>query len=246
MPGPWASKRVLVTVRTYPTPAQKGIEVSCTAGVTDSGDWIRLFPVPFRFMPQDKRFRKYQWIDVRVKRASDQRPESHTLDLDSVVIVSDPLPTVNKWQARKAAVAPLLATSLCRLEAERRVSGAPTLGLFRPREIERLEIRPASPEWSPDQLGRLRQIPLFVSTPAKELEKLPYEFRYSFRCDEASCEGHNLMCTDWEVGEAYRQWRQKYNAGWEEKFRQRFEIEMIELNDTHFYVGTVHRFPAPG
>ncbi len=28
------------------------------------------------------------------------------------------------------------------------------------------------------------------------------------------------------------------------KFRQRFETEMIEKNDTHFFVGTVHKNPA--
>jgi hypothetical protein len=35
----WIKKRVLITVRTYPTPAKKGIEVSCTAGITDDGKW---------------------------------------------------------------------------------------------------------------------------------------------------------------------------------------------------------------
>jgi hypothetical protein len=52
-----------------------------------------------------------------------------------------------------------------------------------------------------------------------------------------------MMCTDWEMGEAYRHWRRKYGDGWEAKFRQRFETEMIEKNDTHFYVGNLHQFP---
>ena len=33
----YEQKRVLVTVKTYPTPASKGAEVSCTAGITDDG-----------------------------------------------------------------------------------------------------------------------------------------------------------------------------------------------------------------
>src|ERR1700739_1573735 len=28
----WSTKRVLIVVKTYPTPAHKGVEVSCTAG----------------------------------------------------------------------------------------------------------------------------------------------------------------------------------------------------------------------
>ena len=33
-------------------------------------------------------------------------------------------------------------------------------------------------------------------------------------------------------------------AGWEAKFRQRFETEMIQKNDTHFFVGTIHQHPG--
>jgi hypothetical protein len=68
MTNGWSTKRVLITVRTYPVPAQKGIEVSCTAGVTSDGEWIRLFPIPYRFLTADQRFTKYQWIEVAVTR----------------------------------------------------------------------------------------------------------------------------------------------------------------------------------
>jgi len=85
MASNWSTKRVLITVRTYPVPATKGIEVSCTAGVTSDGEWIRLFPVPYRFLTTDQRFTKYQWIDVDVLRApNDSRPESHKLNIDSI------------------------------------------------------------------------------------------------------------------------------------------------------------------
>ena len=60
----WSKHRVLIVVRTYPVPAQKGIEVSCTAAITADGNWMRLFPVPYRFLEEDRRFKKYQWIDV--------------------------------------------------------------------------------------------------------------------------------------------------------------------------------------
>jgi hypothetical protein len=76
MSANWIKKRVLITVRTYPVPAKKGIEVSCTAGITDDGKWIRLFPIPYRFLDEDKRFSKYQWIDVDVTKAKDDpRPD---------------------------------------------------------------------------------------------------------------------------------------------------------------------------
>lgn len=45
------------------------------------------------------------------------------------------------------------------------------------------------------------------------------------------------------MAEAYRQWRKKYKDGWEAKFRERFERDMIDKLDTHFYVGTLHQHP---
>jgi len=52
-----------------------------------------------------------------------------------------------------------------------------------------------------------------------------------------------MLCTDWEMGESYRRWQRQYGDQWEPKFRLRYEDEMIGKNDTHFYVGTVHRHP---
>jgi hypothetical protein len=36
---PPETRRALIVVRTYPTPAQQGIEVSCTAAITPAGEF---------------------------------------------------------------------------------------------------------------------------------------------------------------------------------------------------------------
>ena len=46
-----------------------------------------------------------------------------------------------------------------------------------------------------------------------------------------------------DMGQAYRRWRDDYGDGWERAFRQTFEDEMINKNETHFFVGTVHQHP---
>src|SRR5438874_902026 len=112
-------KRALIVVRAYPTPAKSGVEVSCSAAITDKGEWLRLFPVPYRFLSQDQRFRKYQWIEAAVTKAKDHRPESYKLKPDSIKILSDPLPTTSGWRERKALVFPLRAPSLCALRRNR-------------------------------------------------------------------------------------------------------------------------------
>lgn len=40
-------------------------EAVCTAGVDREGNWIRVYPVAFRDLPLDRRFRKYQWVRAR-------------------------------------------------------------------------------------------------------------------------------------------------------------------------------------
>jgi hypothetical protein len=238
----WSTKRVLIVVRTYPVPAQRGIEVSCTAGITDTSEWIRLYPVPYRFLTPDKRFAKYQWIEVEVTRPrNDQRPESYSPRLDTIHIGATVSPD-DGWRARKDIVFPLRRNSLCQIADNRKNLGGPTLGIFKPGRIGRLAITPSkTPKWTPQEEARLRQQLLgFERTPKTPLEKIPLEFRYEFRCAEASCIGHRIMCTDWEMGQSYRRWRDQYGDRWEAMFRQRYECEMIDKNETHFYVGNLH------
>jgi hypothetical protein len=240
----WIRKKVLITARTYPVPSRKSIEVSCTAGITDDGKWIRLFPVPYRFLDKDKRFTKYQYIDADVAKAeSDTRPESYKINIESIEILSEFIPSTNKWSERKAKVFPLKSDSLCSLQSERDLNGYPTLGFFKPRTISRFKIEPCKSKWTDSELTSLRQYPMFGNMPRTELQKLPYNFSYGFQCDNPNCKGHELECTDWEMGASYWSWRRKYGSNWEIKFRDRYETDMILRNDTYFFVGTIHNHP---
>lgn len=244
MQSQWVNKKVLITVRTYPTPARRGVEVSCTAGITSDGQWIRLFPIPYRRLSLAKRFRKYQWIELRVKKSSDPRPESYEADVDSIEILTEPLSTNSCWKSRKELVYPLKVDSLCYLKAQQDTGNASTLGFFKPRTIHGFRIEATSAEWTSDQKARLQQSSYFDVKPREELEKIPYDFRYKFTCDAPGCLGHELMCTDWEIGESYRKWSKQYGSEWERYFKSRYETEMILTNDTHFFVGTLHEHPG--
>lgn len=240
----WINKTVLITVRTYPVPSKTSIEVSCTAGITDDGKWIRLFPVPYRWLDDDKRFRKYQHIEAKViKSQSDTRLESYKIDINSINILSEPLPTFNNWEQRKARVFPLISPSLCFLQNSRDCYSEPTLGFFKPKKIKRLVIKPAeNPNWTEEELARLRQTSMFGNPPPVHLEKLPFEFSYDFECGEPNCKGHILSCNDWEMGASYWNWTREYGKQWEDKFRETYEGKMLG-NDTHFFVGTLHTHP---
>lgn len=237
------TKKALIVVRTYPVPAKKGVEVSCTAAITDKGEWLRLFPVPWRYLPEDQRFRKYEWVEVTVTKApNDARPESYKLRPDGIRIISHLEPGKN-WRARKEFILPLKAHCLCCLVKQRDANGFPTLGIIKPKRIERLIISAEAPEWTPAQQAILSQEHLFLGKPKTQLEKVPFKFQYKFWCDEVTCSSHTMVCTDWEMGESWRRWSEQYGQDWEAKFRERYEHDMIEKYDTHFYVGTVHLHP---
>ena len=236
----------LVVVRTYPVPSSKTVETSCTAGITRDREWVRLYPVPYRLLDVDKQFHKWQWISVDVRAAtSDPRPESRRIDEDSIQILSPPLSTKQMWAERRRIVMPMKADSMCSLREQRNRDRAPTLGFIKPLRIERLEIEPIPPKWSAAEFARLHQTPLWGRLPAKELEKIPFKFSYRYTCHSVDCNGHTHMCSDWEMGEAFRSFRDRYGEeNWEGPFRDRFERAMSEAYDTHFFVGTVNDHPG--
>ena len=78
--------RVLVTVKTYPQPSQKYDELVCNAGFVLGEDgkwkWIRIYPVRFRQLPYDQQYKKYEWIELNLKRKWDDfRQESYMPEL---------------------------------------------------------------------------------------------------------------------------------------------------------------------
>src|SRR3546814_4272914 len=59
-------ERILILCKTYPSPSGKHSETSCVAGMTEEGSLIRLFPVPFRAIRDEQKFKKWQWISAQI------------------------------------------------------------------------------------------------------------------------------------------------------------------------------------
>ena len=239
----WQKKKVLIVVKTYPTPANQGNEVSCTAAITENHEWIRLFPIPFRFLDGKKQFQKYQWIEASVCPSSDHRRESFRIDVDSIEILSEPLPTRNAWKARKEILDPMKSDCLCCLMEQQKVNKFPTLGLFKPKEITGFSLEWEEAGWTETELAKLNQLGFFEGPPQKTLEKMPFKFYYRFRCVHDHCKGHRMSCTDWEMGQAYRNFRNKYGSKWRNKFEAKFYDHLTKECDVHFFVGTVSYHP---
>lgn len=139
-------KRVLITVKAYPLPSRTYTELVCTAGITDEGEWIRIYPVPFRFLADKGKYSKYQWVDLNLKKASkDFRPESYSLvdtsleDMDIIETVD----TSKKWSKRKKLVleeGPKVYTSMTELIEDSKDPKNVSLATFKPAKITGFEF----------------------------------------------------------------------------------------------------------
>lgn len=238
----WETKRILITVKAYPQPSRRYGEAVCVAGITDVGKWIRLYPVQFRDLPQEKQFRKYDWIEAKVIKSSDDtRPESYHVDPDSIRKLHF-VDTKNNWAERKKIILPLLNKSLEEL-IEKCKNENISLGLIKPKEVLDLIIREEPENWSPEKEMYLRQISLFSSVQKQVLEKIPWSFAYKFNCYDDKCNGeHILSYVDWEIYQSYRSWRKKYKDKVLIEIKKKYFDFFKENRELYFYVGTVHKF----
>ncbi|MBE7518992.1 MAG: hypothetical protein HS107_07060 [Thermoflexaceae bacterium] len=238
--------QLLVTVKAYPALSRKHGEVVCVAGVrtdTERPEWVRLFPVPFRDLPFDQRFTKYQIITVECRRPStDRRPESYQPDPDTLVL-GETLPAGGTWPERRALIEPLTVESMCWIQAQQKVDGT-SLGVFRPAEVLDFEMEPEPEDWDPGKLGIASQPSLFF--PGKKgLQKIPYRFRYVYRCSESDCGTHSQSIVDWELAQSFLSWGHRYSRPvLLERIREKWLGDLCGPDkDTMFYVGNQHQHP---
>jgi hypothetical protein len=234
--------KILITVMTYPHPSRSYNELVCTAGITENLEWVRLYPVDYRYRPTEQQFRKYQWIEVDLAakgRGNDNRKESRRPILDSIRIVGDRLTTDDDWRKRREWIDPIPCQTLNELRDKHNVDRT-SLGVVRPARVLDLEIRQSSePDWKPEWQNLFQQKTLF-GPPMKELRKLPYSFHYIFECED-DIKPHSAMCEDWELGALFL--KESVRLGSDEaaaeSVRKKFFDEICgPKKDVRFFMGT--------
>ncbi len=249
MPPEKVRLKVLITVKTYPIPSAKYDELVCTAGVTEQGDFIRLYPINFRELPYDLKYKKYQWIELDAERhKGDIRKESYRPLPDSIQCVGDPIrANPGNWADRSKYVLAKEAQSMEDL-LDRQSEDYTSLGIFKPKAISDLTITPDNEEWKPGFINALKQSRLFETrkwtlNPPK---KVSFKFQYIFECNNVRCRGHKKMIEDWEVGALYWNLVERGASPQEaaQKVKNKFFNDICGRDkDTHFFVGTVARHP---
>jgi len=239
---PTTDLEFLVTVKAYPNPSKGVGEAACIAGVTRKKKLVRIYPVPFRKLDGDQQFSKYQWVSVPVfKASSDSRPETWRPVFERLK-VQEAIPADGRdWWARREWVLPSASASLCDIQDRQKVDRT-SLGLFQPAEVFDFDWKAAeNPNWDPDEISKLSQDDLFLASNNEPLEKIPYSFRYRFRCHDCRTrEPHYMKIVDWELMQLYRKMRDEC-ATIEEALRKVKDKYLGDLcgpgKDTYFFVG---------
>ncbi len=252
-------KKVLLTVVTYPLPSRSYDELVCTAGLLETGEWIRIYPVPLSFLIGQRKSGKvksfkYNWIELDLKRRTDDfRPESHSpihYDFEDLVVINT-LGTDNNWQKRKSICLQNVYTNLEQLISDSKEPTNKSLATFKPTSITSFEIEKDSREWRHEWKEIRKQGDLFAQNkpPEKIIPKLPYKFFYRFT-DELG-KSSRMMIEDWEIGALYWNCLQAAKNDEEtalQKLREKFEYEFITKKDIYFFLGTTkqwHRRRSP-
>lgn len=176
---------VMVLVKATPQPSLKYGDTVCVAGaLLGQGPirWIRLYPIPFRYLESAAKFRKYQTVKVELRPTSgDYRPESAKVNLEQIVggVVAE------DWKHRAPIVEQLAGPSMCELLAGvSKDPNAASLGAVPPRDVDGLEFEEHGP-WTPDQLSKMQSVAdqdsLFGSTESRQVVLQPPRFKVWLR-----------------------------------------------------------------
>lgn len=240
----WKEYRVLIWGKTYPEISSKYYETVCTGGTLEDGKFVRLYPIPFRYLSDNKIFSKYQWLRLKIKKAEDDpRPESFKVDPASITIEETIPPDQHGWKIRAKSVFRnseyqfKSVEELIKANKEDKTS----LGFVYPASIDGVKIDKRPEEEYLEFAEKLRknklrltQEQLFPIISVEELKSLRYvshRFKVQWHCRGTDCKGHNMSILDWEAYELVRK------VGLEKAKQKVEEILDLRKYKTGFFLG---------
>lgn len=235
------STRVCVLVKAYPQPSEQYEETVCVAGIEiGTGRFLRLYPIPYRRLPPDRRFGRYDVIEVELWRdTSDPRPESHKVNPDSIRI------TQHGTQTTARSHIELWSRSITPgIEQLENACGPTkvTLGII-PVDTGSMKLawEPVAKDGDDDKpltawMARQGQLLNDSALP-------PLAVDYSFFLTFKSCGAQRRKrLMDWEAQATYASYRRKYGDGALDKMREAYEQDIAQANP-HLFLGTMKKLP---
>lgn len=247
----WEKKRVLITAKAAPETSTKHGEVVCTAGITDQGEFIRLYPIPLDLFRQGKGFRKFDWIEVECEKAKEylSRKESYKIRGNTLRVVDRSLNEKVKgktnWAGRNEVLMPMVNQSIEELEQAFK-DDKTSLGLIKVNELTEF-IRTKDLDEGDKVIHKVMQTVLDQSFGTENLrgfeplQQIPHIYKYHFTCKGDACHKHRMTCEDWELFEAHRTWPDRYKEKTWDMIQDRF-FRFMKERDLHFFLGTESQY----
>jgi hypothetical protein len=184
------TEAALILVKAVPRPSKTYQETVCCAGITEAGEWRRLYPVRFRQLAEEQQFVRWQWVNYtsRVPRG-DHRKESRRIE-ENTLTTGKRLPEAD----RLAMLLPLVRSSTKEAAAR-----GESLALIEPRDL-RLRAKPKSAKLieaerhAIQEAGRQHS---FLDSSLTKFEPCPYAIQIAFTDQDG--DRHSPQCGDWEA-----------------------------------------------
>jgi len=225
-------ERLLVLAKAYPIVSRTYDHLVCIAGITETGEWRRVYPVPWDvfWKGKDTKFKKKQWIEyeLRNNKPSDHRPESRKVKHDTI----KPLEEEDFINIKKMLDERLTTLEDLQSKSHKEVS----LGVIKPRIKDFVWQRSGSYEKVLSMSGQLD----LNGESAVKIETPDKMFQYVFDCSTSCTKEHRIMCEDWELAELYI--KVKKNSRDDEeavyKVKRKFLDYIRSLKHVYFIMGT--------
>lgn len=198
-----------IVVKALPHRSSKHFETVCCAGVGRDLKWRRQYPVPYRLLEGDQKFRRWDWIDYEfTSPKNDPRWESQRVVPDSIKISA---------KVREAERETIL-NKIMRENLEEASARDESLALVRPEAIRMRAFRKTEKMLTKEREDHRRlaaQGSLF-GPPVRPLNPCPFRFRLSW--NEPGKQTRHHTCDDWETSTAF--FRFQRSKGEQEAIRE--------------------------
>jgi hypothetical protein len=201
----WTRKKVLIIGRASPEPSKKHIETVCTGGIAESGELFRLYPIPLRYLEQEKRYKQWSWAEFEIRKsASDKRKESYVVRPDTISVLGQ----VESDTERFHLLSKGIVHDREKLDAMRQQDRT-SIGLVEI-DVQDLVSGVRRKEWAKEK-PYIRQSHLYVDK--KPLEQPSIDLRIKFRCkNNPECKAHQCNLIGWEYTETLRKFTIQYDG----------------------------------
>jgi len=247
--------KILIWTKTGPEISSKHIETVCTAGVLEDGKPIRIYPIPFRYLDESQRFKKYQWIRAGIcKSTTDTRPESYKINHLSIQLDAEIPPDKYGWEQRASFVFSNKDWQFGSMEelVQKQADMGVSLGVVAPKVIARIhkqrrpplnlakykEKRESVRKWLEVENAQPRLFDDYLPPSLKDLQISDTVLKVDWFCHGKQCSGHSMQVLDWELVELARK------AGEEKAVQKLNQILDLKTHAVRFFMGNMWQHPA--